>query len=169
MSSVNLDNLVKTGQLKLEPKSTYEFCGLLSSGRARLIDAKNLTLSMESRFDLAYNSAHALALAALRWCGYRSGNRYLVFQLLPETLQLGPEVWRILAKCHERRNIAEYEGHLEIDEQLLQDLLKAAQILLTRVEVLLQINETSAKAIQDVDKDKTIKVKSIREIFKDLD
>ena len=28
--------------------------------------------------------------------------------------------------CHERRNLAEYEGHLEIDEQLVADLLEAA-------------------------------------------
>jgi len=32
-------------------------------------------LSLEGRFDLAYNAAHALALAALRHRGYRSDNR----------------------------------------------------------------------------------------------
>ena len=48
-----------------------------------------------SSFDLAYNAAHALCLAALRWHGWRSTNRFIVFQLLPHTLGLGPEVWRI--------------------------------------------------------------------------
>jgi hypothetical protein len=43
---------------------------------------------MESRFDLAYNAAHALCLAALRWHGYRPTNRYIVFQGLPHTLGL---------------------------------------------------------------------------------
>ncbi len=80
---------------------------------------------MESRFDLAYNAAHALCLAALRWHGYRSGNRYLVFQLLPHTLGLGPEVWRVLAKCHEIRNPGEYEGDLNVDERIVTDLVKA--------------------------------------------
>lgn len=136
MRSINLDNLVKTGQLKKEPTSETEFSGLLQSGKARLKDAKNSTLSIESRFDLAYNAAHSLALAALRWNGYRSVNRYLVFQSLSTTLELGPEVWRVLAKCHERRNLAEYEGYLEIDNQLLQDLLVATQTLLERVSVL---------------------------------
>jgi hypothetical protein len=43
-------------------------------------------------------------------------NRYIVFQVLPHTLGLGPEVWRVLAKCHEIRNLGEYEGDLNIDE-----------------------------------------------------
>ena len=136
MSLTNLDNLVKTGQLKLEPKNELEFSGLLRSGKARLIDASNTLLAIESRFDLGYNAAHALALAALRCHGYRSSNRYLVFQVLPFTLALGPEVWRILAKCHERRNLAEYEGFLEIDDKLLNDLLKATQIVLAGVAAL---------------------------------
>jgi len=59
-----LDNLVKVGQLKLEPPSDQEVAGLRSSGLARLRDAGNETLSIESRFDLAYNAAHALSLAA---------------------------------------------------------------------------------------------------------
>ena len=78
-----------------------EFAGLKRSGLGRLKDAGTATLSLESRFDLGYNSAHALCFAALRWHGYRSTNRYIVFQLLPHTLGLGPEVWRVLAKCHE--------------------------------------------------------------------
>lgn len=95
--------------LKAEPPDTKEFAGLKQSGLARLKDAGNTTLSLEGRFDLGYNAAHALSLAALRWHGYRSSNRYIVFQLLPHTLGLGPEVWRVLAKCHEIRNLGEYE------------------------------------------------------------
>ena len=62
---------------------------------ARLADAHNDALSLESRFDLAYNAAHALSLAALRRGGYRARHRYIVFQVLPHTLGLGPEVWRV--------------------------------------------------------------------------
>ena|SRR3990167_10357141 len=136
MSLPNLDNLVKTGQLKVEPMNPLEFSGLLHSGEARLHDAANPSLAAESRFDLAYNAAHSLSLAALRWHGYRSGNRYLVFQVLPHTIGVGPEVWRVLAKCHDCRNVAEYEGYFEIDEQLLKDLLTATQTLLARVSSL---------------------------------
>ncbi len=124
MTSSNLENLVRTGHLKREPGDQREIDGLVRSARARLADARRNELSIESRFDLAYNSAHALALAALRWHGYRSENRYIVFQCLPHTLGFGPEVWRVLALCHQRRNRGEYEGFLEVDEQLVKDLVQ---------------------------------------------
>lgn len=93
----------------------------------RLIDAENLDNSIESRFDLAYNAAHALCLAAMRHAGYRAHNRYVVFQALPYTLELGPEVWRVLAKCHEIRNRGEYEGDLDVDARLVADLIVACK------------------------------------------
>ena len=112
---------------------------MLRSARAHLIDARNETLSIESRFDLAYNASHVLALAALRWLGYRSENRYLVFQVLEQTLGIAPEIWRGLARCHEKRNLAEYEGHLEIDNQLLVDLIKAVVLLLEKISALRKV------------------------------
>jgi hypothetical protein len=127
MTSSNLDALVKSSSLKREPGGQNEFDGLIHSGRVRLNDAKNSSLSIESRFDLAYNAAHALALAALRRHGYRSDSRYLVFQCLPHTLGVGPEVWRILSHCHNLRNRGEYEGFLEINETLVADLIRAGE------------------------------------------
>ena len=67
--------------------------------------------------------AHALYLAALRWHGYRPGNRYIVFQVLAHRLGLGPEVWRVLDNCHSVRNLGEYEGDLNIDERLVVEAL----------------------------------------------
>lgn len=134
MDLEKLINLVKIGQIKEERNNPEEFEGLLHSGQTRLNDAMNEMLALESRFDLAYNAAHSLALAMLRWHGYRANNRYIVFQALPHTAGLGPETWRVLAKCHEIRNLAEYEGFLEVDDRLLQDLLKATQTLLSQVE-----------------------------------
>ena len=123
-----LDNLCGLNKpLAPEPPDAAEFAGLKRSGLARLQDAGNESLSLEGRFDLAYNAAHALSLAALRWHGYRAGNRYIVFQVLPHTLGLGPEVWRVLAKCHDVRNLGEYEGDLNVDERLFTDLIKAGQ------------------------------------------
>lgn len=125
MTSPELENLARIGKLKPEPPSASEQQGLLESALARLADANNPTLSFDSRFDLAYNAAHALALHALRRHGYRCEHRYLVFQVLPHTTDLPPEVWRVLAKAHERRNLAEYEGHWDRDDRLLTDLLAA--------------------------------------------
>jgi hypothetical protein len=110
-----------------EAPDAKEFDGLVRSGFARLKDAENETNSLESRFDLAYGAAHALCLAALRHHGFRPSKRYIVFQLLPDTLGLGPEVWRVLSKCHDMRNRTEYEGALDVDERLVTDLIAACR------------------------------------------
>lgn len=128
MSLAPLDSLVKTGLLKSERPDQAEFHGLLKLGMARLKDAGNDSLSAASQFDLAYNAAHALSLAALRWHGYRPDNkRYIVFQALQHTLGLPAAQWRVLDKAHNDRNLAEYEGRDEVDAQLLRDLLDVAQ------------------------------------------
>lgn len=126
MTSPELDNLVRVGKLKREPPTDDEIAGLLRSAQERLNDAGRAELSYASRFDLAYNAAHALALVALRRAGYRSENRYLVFQTLPHTVGMEAAKWRVLAKAHERRNLAEYEGFLERDDRLLAELIAIA-------------------------------------------
>jgi hypothetical protein len=137
MTPSAFDNLSGPGKpLKPEPADAAEFSGLLRSGLARLMDAGNAVLSLDSRFDLAYNAAHALSLAALRWHGYRSSQRYVVFQMLPHTLSLGPDVWRVLAKGHELRNLGEYEGSLAIDERIVADLISACHRVAERVQAL---------------------------------
>ena len=80
-----LANLARIGKLAAEPGTAGEVKGLLTSGGEQLADARNESLAMSSRFYLAYNAAHAFSLAALRWHGYRSDSRYLVFQALPHT------------------------------------------------------------------------------------
>lgn len=132
-----LDKLTgHNGPLAEEAPDRREINGLKKSGLARLNDAANTDLSLESRFDLAYNAAHALCLAALRCHGFRAKHRYIVFQVLPQTLGLGPEVWRILAKAHDTRNLGEYEGDLNVDKRLVTDLVAAAQTVSAAIQKL---------------------------------
>jgi len=133
MILANLDNLVRIGVLKLEPPDNAECGGLLRSAKDRLIDANNTSLSFASRFDLAYNAAHALALAALRRQGYRSDKRYLVFHCLTHTTTLAPTQVRVFSLCHERRNLAEYEGYMDVDAQLLNELIAVTDALMNLV------------------------------------
>jgi hypothetical protein len=132
-----LDNLVQIGSLKKEPGDLIEFNGLVELANIRFEDAKTASLSPASRFSLAYDAAHAFSLAALRWHGYRPDNkRYIVFQCLEHSLGLKQEDWRILSKCHELRNVAEYEGHFNVDSQLLLDLLRVTETVGRSVEKL---------------------------------
>lgn len=134
MTSNELDNLVRIKVLKVEAADQNEFDGLLKLGKTKLADLAKTSLSPESQFDLAYNAAHALALAALRWHGYRpNDNRFAVFQALAHTTDLGLDIRKILAKSHSERNRAEYQGAIEISEGLLLELKKSAQLLLASV------------------------------------
>lgn len=137
-----LENLTGYNKpLAVEPFDAKEFEGLKRSALARLKDAKNTSLSLEGRFDLAYNASHALGLAALRRVGYRAHHRYIVFQVLPHTLGLGPEVWRVLAKGHELRNLSEYEGVVEVDERIVGDLITACEAVASKLEHLIGSNK----------------------------
>jgi hypothetical protein len=129
MSQEELDNLARIGRLKAEPASRSEFAGMVKSARTRLVDAQNESLDPDSQFDLAYGAAHRLALAALRRQGYRSENRITVFQSLVHTLGSDKSDVQIFLKAHSERNLAEYEGRMEIDQVLLADLIRCARKL----------------------------------------
>jgi hypothetical protein len=59
-----------------------------------------------------------------------------VLQVLPDTLGLGPEVWRVLTKSHDLRNRTEYEGALDVTDRLLADLLAACRRVASAIEKL---------------------------------
>ncbi len=109
---------------------------MMARATNKLNDVKLQGLSADSQFSLAYGAAHALALAALRWHGYRSEKRYIVFQCLSHTLGLEKSRCRVLDECHRRRNLAEYEGHFDIDTKLLTELIQLADELLIGVQAL---------------------------------
>ena len=131
-----LDNLVKIRRLNKEPPDQNQFDGMIKSAKTRLLDIEATGLSEEGRFALVYGAAHSLALAALRWHGYRSDNRYMVFQCLQHTIGLDSAKWRVLDKCHNLRNQAEYEGILDISQQLLEELIDITKELVVLVEAL---------------------------------
>lgn len=132
-----LDNLVRIGQLKAEPRNVAEAQRMLAMAHRRLQDAKLENLSLEGRFTSACNAAHAAALAALRWHGYRSENRYTVFQCLTYTLGWPASRWRVLDMAHQKRNLAEYEGYLEIQEATVQELCSITAQLIEQVQAVM--------------------------------
>ncbi len=133
MTLFELENLVRAGKLKKEPPNQDEFDGLVKLGEAKFKDAQVASLSLESRFELAYGASHAFALAALRRHGYRSDLRYIVFQSLEHTVGVSRDIWRVLDKAHGARNAADYGGNFQVNERLLQDMLAATTIVRQRV------------------------------------
>ena len=138
MSLPALDNLVRIGQLKAEPRNDAEVRRMLAMARTHLDDAQLDGLSTEGRFFSAYNAAHAAALAALRWHGYRSENRYMVFQCLTHTLNWPAPRWRVLDAAHQKRNVGEYEGFLEVEESAIAELSALVTELIADVATLVE-------------------------------
>lgn len=140
MTPPELDNLVRIGHLKAEPRNTQEVTSMLAMAQTRLGDAKLSKLSLEGRFTSAYNAthaAHAAALAALRWHGYRSENRCTVFQCLPHTLGWPANRWRVLDIAHQKRNLAGYEGYLDVEESTVSEMCALVQNLIADVQTLI--------------------------------
>ena len=123
----------------MEPTDADECARLLRSAVVRLQDARHPTLSMESRFDLTYNAGHAAALSALRMHGYRSENRYLVFQCLQHTLHFTSSQWRPFDQAHKSRNLAEYEGDLNVSTVVVAELIEHVAHLIDAVQKLAQV------------------------------
>lgn len=134
-----LDNLVRIGQLKAEPRNATEVQRMLAMAQTRWADAQLAHLSQEGRFTSAYNAAHAAALAALRWHGYRSENRFTVFQCLAHTVGWPAARWRVLDAAHQKRNLAEYEGYLEVEDATIAELCALAEKLIAAVQALVEV------------------------------
>ncbi|WP_291990367.1 hypothetical protein [Candidatus Accumulibacter sp. ACC007] len=128
-----LENLVRIGQLKLEPPSDDEIATALRKAAIYLADAGIPSLSPPGRFMLACDAAHALAFAALRASGYRPdsgrGHRAVVFQTLAITVKAPPQIWITLDRYHTRRNASEYGGMAEASAGEADDLLATARAL----------------------------------------
>lgn len=138
MSLPALDNLARIGQLKAEPRNDAEVRRMLAMARGFLVDAAVAKVSASTRFICAYSAGHAAALAALRWHGYRSENRYTVFQSLTHTLNWPAERWRVLDAAHQKRNLAEYEGFLEVEESTIAELCALVTELIADVDKLIK-------------------------------
>lgn len=137
----NLENLARAKQLNAEPPAREQIGRLLASAEAQLRDSRNPSNSAPSRFILAYNAAHALALAALRSAGYRpssAGHRKIIFQVLATTAGAPPELWLALDKYHDRRNASEYEGAPPASTMEAEDIIKLTselhRLVLARVK-----------------------------------
>ena len=75
-------------------------------------------------------------MAALRAHGYRSESRYLVFQCLRHTADLPDAQWRVLDQAHRKRNLAEYDGKVEVAEALLDATVRVAREVARRAAAL---------------------------------
>jgi hypothetical protein len=134
VSIAALDNLVKIRQLAIEPRNATEIRRLLRMAQTHLTDAQQPLVSVEGRYLSAYAAGHSAGLAVLRHHGYRSENRYIVFQSLSHTLGWPAERWRLLDAAHRARNLAEYEGFMEVELSQVTALIGVVSMLIADAE-----------------------------------
>ncbi len=149
MSIAELDNLVKIRQLAAEPRNETEIRRLLRMAQTHLADAQQASVSVEGRYLSAYAAGHSAGLALLRHHGYRSENRYIVFQSLTHTLGWPAARWRLLDAAHRARNLAEYEGFMEVELSQVTALIGVVSLLLADVRRAVGIAPAGAPGLSD--------------------
>ena len=77
----------------------------------------------------------AIGLLAERYPGWTIGYS-------DHTLGLDASVWRVLDKAHNQRNLAEYQGVLDLTEQLVADIANAATQVRSKVAALGPVRTT---------------------------
>ena len=60
----------------------------------------------------------------------------MVFQCLAHTVAWPANRWRVLDAAHQKRNLAEYEGYLEVEESIITELCELVASLIADVQAL---------------------------------
>lgn len=123
---MTLENLIGKG-LQQEPASPEELCRFLNKIATKLADAQSETLSLDSRFDLAYEALLQIGLAALRANGYRpdsrGGHHLLALQTLNTTIGYPREKLRLLDEFRRQRATGLYDGSFDPSKAEVQAIL----------------------------------------------
>jgi hypothetical protein len=94
-------------------------------------------LSLEGRCDLPYNAAYALAPGVPPTRGHRPDARYPFLQRFRHAVDLPPEQSRVLGQALRKHRLADHEGQMEIDQQLVVVLPRVTAKAPDRVTALL--------------------------------
>jgi len=141
---MTLDNLVGKG-LRQESAAPEEIQRLLHKASTRLNDATSEVISMESRFDLAYEAILQLAICALRAHGYRpdsrGGHHVTALQSLTKTVEYPGEKIRLLDEFRRQRAIGLYDGSFEPTKSEISALLETAEHLKNHLNEWLRENK----------------------------
>lgn len=109
--------------------SPQEIQHLLRLADRDLADCRNESLSIDWRFNIAYNAALQCATAALAAAGYRAAkeaHHYRVIQSLRYTLRSDEKLILKLDAFRKKRNISEYDHAGSVTNNELNDMINLA-------------------------------------------
>jgi hypothetical protein len=129
---MSLDNLVGRGLEKAQA-DREELTRFLDRIRRKLADSRQTNISLDSRFDVAFEALLQIALAALRANGYRTtsgvGHQQMAIQALPRTIGIPQGEVRTLDEFRKRRSAGLYLAEFEPSAAEVEALVAAADRL----------------------------------------
>lgn len=129
----------KHNWLREHKTSPKELINLLSLVNRDLRDAKNKEISLDWRFNIAYNAGLQLATAVLYSAGHRVGRgeskHYRVIQAIPLVMGEQYSIYRdFFDSCRKKRNISEYDTVGTVSEKEVKELLEVVVDFKSNVE-----------------------------------
>jgi hypothetical protein len=135
---MSLQNLAKIGQV-VEHETDRRQVGKLLEAAARFIDdAREESISMETRLDAAYKAAMQCAMVALWANGYRPvrnkpGHHQTMIQSLVHTIAMDNDHMLLLDTFRAKRNATDYTGEL-VDGGSVNGCIEASVYLRERLQ-----------------------------------
>lgn len=132
------NNLIKIAQLKECDRDEEEIRQIIVVAHGALADANNKTLSAHSRYNIAYEAIHGLAVAILLHYGTRpgteKGHRSVAIEKLSDVLQLEVGLRQVIKHAHDRRNEVTYRSALPpITTKDAESVITALYVVLPKV------------------------------------
>jgi len=134
---MTLENLLGKG-LQQEPTSAEEIRRFLAKVTTKLADAQSCHVSLDSRFDLAYEALLQIGLVALRANGLRpdsrGGHHQLALQTLNATVAYPRENLRLLDEFRRKCSVGLYDGSFEASQAEVESLIATVVELKAHLE-----------------------------------
>lgn len=134
---MTLENLIGRG-LVAEPSDDEEIGRLLDKIRVKIADARVEAISLDTRFDIAYEALLQIGLTALRCHNLRpdsrGGHHVTALQTLPLTIGCPREKVRLLEEFRRQRAAGLYDGSFTPSKKELTELIDTACALLAQLE-----------------------------------
>lgn len=140
---MSLSDWQKSGWLIEHRASRQEIKQLLQLIDRDLADCRIPNLSLDWRFNIAYNAALQCAQTALAAAGFRSakdGHHYRVIQSLKLTLKIEIRIIRKLDAFRMKRNLSEYNQPGSVTKVDLEEMVALADHLRKATEAWLVAN-----------------------------
>lgn len=134
---MSLKNLFKIGQLEEHETDAGQVRRMLESAERCIADARQASISAETRLDAAYRAITQLSMVALWANGFRPakskpGHHQTMIQSLVHTIDLDRDETLLLDTFRVKRNAIDYTGE-GADEASVDECVAAAERLLMYV------------------------------------